>query len=100
MRVTDLSCMQVRYLFQDSNSTDGDANKTLKCNETMQNTTTADITCRDGFLKTNKTCLPQCDKFKDNSNDALQVSEEVLAGIGICICWIILILSIKNHKRM
>lgn len=92
--------MQVLYLFQDSNSTDGDVNRTLKYNETVQNTTTACITCRDGFFKANNTCLPQCDKFKDNSNDALQVSEEVLAGIGICICWIILILSIKNHKRM
>ena len=97
MRVTDLSCMQVLYLFQDSNSTDSDVNI---YNETMQNTTTAYITCRDGFFKANNTCLPQCDKFKDNSNDALQISEEVLAGIGISICWIILILSIKNHKRM
>ena len=76
-------------------------------NDTILNDTNTwedfNITCREDFYELNKTCLPRCDKFRENDYTAsmtMVISEVVSVSIGVLVCLIILVLSIINHKTM
>ena len=61
------------------------------------------ITCREDFYQLNNTCHPRCDKFEvftHAGSVAIIVSQVVASSIGVCICLLIVILSIKDYKIM
>ena len=61
------------------------------------------ITCREDFIKINSTCIPHCDKFEEFppfETDFL-ISIEIIASVlALIVSILIIILSIKDHKRM
>ena len=61
------------------------------------------ITCKEDFIEINNTCLPRCDKFEltTHSGALLLIYSELIAScLGVLICILIVILSIKNYKTM
>ena len=75
-------------------------NDTINITDTLED---FNITCREDFYKLNNTCLPQCYKFqafKHAESASIMVSQVVASSIGVCICLLIVILSIKDYKIM
>ena len=61
------------------------------------------ITCREDFYQLNNTCHPRCDTFEIHTyagSVVLKVSQVVASSIGVFICLLIIILSIKDYKIM
>ncbi len=64
---------------------------------------TSAITCKDEFYELNDTCLPRCDKFKQQSNNISLWMEIVTAWtgfFGFIMSVVVLILSIIRYKSM
>ena len=61
------------------------------------------ITCREDFYELNNTCRPRCDKFEIYIHPGYMVyavCQVVASSIGVFICLLIIILSIKDYKIM
>ena len=67
-------------------------------NSTLQNTT-----CREDFIKINKTCQPRCDRFEVGTHTGSQLStysELTASCVALLLCILIAVISIKDYKKM
>ena len=61
------------------------------------------VSCREDFYELNNTCLPRCDKFEVYTHAEYMVvivCQVFASSIGVFICLLIIILSIKDYKIM
>ena len=67
------------------------------------NDTSTEIICKEDFIKINSTCIPRCDKFelaKPFETKLLIAVEVIASAIGLILSILIIVLSVKDYKKM